>query len=119
MNEVNIQKEVNDLKQIAQNWYTGYKTWIHPDGPNEYVYEEFTEELQMVMLPYIQRLYLTEYLTKPEARELADFVFGQVERLREYGKEIERKNKSRNLGKMVRNSRLSRWLINALSSNGS
>ncbi len=110
---VDIDREVQDLMLMARNWKRGYETWIDDEGGNEYVFEEFEEEIHKHMLPYINRLYQTEHISAIEANELFIYCTLQVEELRKYAREREAKNKSRNIGEVFRNSRLYGWLSNA------
>ena len=82
--EENVKKEVDDLKMMARNWKRGYATnWIQIGEDNEYVFEEFTEDIINNFHPYINRLVECGHLTQAEAGELVNYVHGQVQELRE------------------------------------
>ena len=90
----NVEKEVEDLKQMARNWKRGYsKMWIQVGKDNEYVYEEFTEEIIANFHPYINRLFECDHLTQAEAGELTHYVHRQVRELREETEQKERVSK--------------------------
>ena len=79
-----IKKEVEVLKQIAKNWERGYETWIIKGDDNEYVYEEFREEIFTHIVPYIDRLVKIEYLTSEQADGLMVDLLSEIERLKKY-----------------------------------
>jgi len=80
--EQNVCEELNALKGMLDNWKTGFLSWASPDGDNEHVVLEFTEEIQTHIYPYVKRLFETDYLTLAEAKEFMNYCFGQVEDLR-------------------------------------
>ena len=54
--EENVIKELDTLKGMLNNWKRGFLSWASPDGDNEYVLLEFTEEIQQQLYPYVTRL---------------------------------------------------------------
>lgn len=80
--EENVRKELDALKGMLQNWKTGFLSWASPDGDNEHVCLEFTEEIQINIYPYVRRLFETKYLSDSEAKEFMIYCYGQVEDLR-------------------------------------
>jgi len=86
--EQNVQKELDVLKGMLQNWKTGFLSWASPDGDNEHVLLEFTEEIQMNLYPYVRRLFETNHLSDSEATEFMVYCFGQVEDLRDQLREV-------------------------------
>lgn len=80
--EENVRKELDVLKGMLNNWKTGFLSWASPDGDNDYVLLEFTEEIQTNLYPYVRRLYETKYITDDEAKEFMIYCYGQVEVLR-------------------------------------
>ena len=87
----NVKKEVEDLKQMARNWKRGYESWIQLGEDNEYVYQEFTEDIIIHFHPYMVRFVECEHLTQAEAGELLDYCHGQVMQLREETEQAERR----------------------------
>jgi hypothetical protein len=80
--EQNVHKELEALKGMLNNWKTGFLSWASPDGDNEHVLLEFTEEIQTNLYPYVRRLFETNHLSDSEATEFMVYCFGQVEDLR-------------------------------------
>ncbi|SPF34685.1 conserved hypothetical protein [Syntrophobacter sp. SbD1] len=80
--EKNVSEELDVLRSMLNNWKTGFLTWASPDGDNDHVLLEFTEEIQTHVYPYVKRLFETNYLSEVEAREFMNYCFGQVEDLR-------------------------------------
>ena len=87
--EENVRQELEVLKQMMHNWKTGYLSWASPDGDNQHVLLEFTEEIQEQVYPYVTRLRETEHLSTAEAKEFMDYCYSQVEDLRNDLSEVE------------------------------
>jgi len=87
--EANVRQELDVLKQMMQNWKRGYLSWASPDGDNQHVLVEFTEEIQEQVYPYVTRLRETEHLNDAEAKEFMDYCYSQVEDLRDQLREVE------------------------------
>ena len=87
--EENVRHELEVLKQMMQNWKRGFLLWASPDGDNQHVLLEFTEEIQEQIYPYVTRLLQTEHLNDAEAREFMDYCYSQVEDLRNQLQEVE------------------------------
>ena len=87
--EENVRQELEVLKQMMKNWKRGYLSWASPDGDNQHVLLEFTEEIQEQVYPYVTRLRETEHLSNAEAKEFMDYCYSQVEDLRDQLREVE------------------------------
>ena len=87
--EENVRKELDVLKQMMNNWKRGFLAWVSPDGDNQHVLLEFTEEIEQQVYPYVTRLRETEYLSDAEAREFLDYCHSQVEDLRDQLRQVE------------------------------
>ena len=87
--EENVQQELEVLKQMMQNWKRGFLGWASPDGDNDHVLLEFTEEIQEQVYPYVTRLRETENLSDVEAKEFMDYCHSQVEDLRDQLRQVE------------------------------
>ena len=86
--EENVRQELEVLKQMMQNWKRGFLSWASPEGDNQHVLLEFTEEIQDHVYPYVTRLRQTEYLNDAEAREFMDYCHSQVEDLRDQLRQV-------------------------------
>jgi hypothetical protein len=87
--EENVQQELEVLKQMLQNWKRGFLSWASPDGDNDHVLLEFTEEIQEQLYPYVTRLREAEHLSNAEAKEFMDYCHSQVEDLRDQLRQVE------------------------------
>ena len=87
--EENVRQELDTLKQMLNNWKRGFLSWASPDGDNDHVLLEFTEEIQEQLYPLITRLRETEHLTNSEAQEFMVYCHSQVEDLRDQLREVE------------------------------
>lgn len=87
--EENVRKELDALKGMMLNWKRGFLGWASPEGDNDYVLQEFTEEIQKYVYPYVIRLIQTEHLSNLEAKEFMQYCYGQVEDLRDQMRQVE------------------------------
>lgn len=72
--EAGTTKELQDLENMIINWSRSYVTKVDVYGGNDYLIQEFNEEIGFYIIPYIRRLYHTGYLTEEEAREFSNTV---------------------------------------------
>ena len=89
--EENVIKELNTLKGMVLNWKRSFLGWASPEGDNDYVYQDFSEDIQRLVYPYVRRLYETKYLSDSEAKEFMDYCYSQVEDLRDQLRDVESK----------------------------
>ena len=87
--EENVRQELDTLKQMLHNWKRGFLGWASPDGDNDHVLLEFTEEIQEQLYPLVTRLRETEHLNASEAKEFMDYCYSQVEDLRDQLGQVE------------------------------
>jgi hypothetical protein len=87
--EENVIKELDTLKGMLNNWKRGYLSWASPDGDNEYVLQEFREEMDEKLYPYVTRLLEAQHLSQSEAKEFMDYCYSQVEDLRDQFSKVE------------------------------
>jgi hypothetical protein len=81
-------QEIKDLMKMAINWRRGYETWLTPDGDNDYVYQEFLDEIQEKLLPYVNRLVEVGSISTRDASALVQFYVEQIEYLKEKSDEL-------------------------------
>ncbi len=89
--EENVIKELKDLEGMVLNWKKSFLGWASPEGDNDYVHHEFSEEIQKLVYPYVRRLYETKHLSVSEAEEFMNNCYRQVEDLRDQLKDVETK----------------------------
>jgi hypothetical protein len=87
--EENVRQELDVLKQMVNNWKRGFLGWASPDGDNDHVLQEFTEEIQQQVYPFVTRLREMEHLSNFEAKEFLDYCYSQVEDLRDQLRQAE------------------------------
>jgi hypothetical protein len=87
----NVRKELETLRGMLHNWKRSFLGWASPEGDNEYVLLEFTEEIQLHLYPYVRRLNASHHLSDSEAREFLDYCYGQVDDLRDQLRKVETK----------------------------
>jgi hypothetical protein len=85
----NVQKELDVLEKMVLNWKASYLGFATPEGGNDFLVEEFQEEITTYISPYVRRLFQCEYLTHGEAEEFMDHCYDQVEELRHLIRELE------------------------------
>ena len=81
--EENVQKELETLKGMVLRWKRSYLVWVSPDGGDEYLAREFSEEIETHVYPYVRRMHECKYLSGPEAKEFLDYCYSLVEDLRD------------------------------------
>ena len=87
----NVIKELNNLKGMMLNWKKGFLSWASPDADNDYVCQDFTEDIQNIVYPYVRRLYETKHISDFEAKEFMDYCYSQVADLRNQLRDVETK----------------------------
>jgi hypothetical protein len=87
--EENVRKELDALEQMVFNWKANYLGFATSDGNNDFLVEEFREEISTYISPYMRRLYQCEYLSVEEADGFLDYCYTQVEELRLQIQELE------------------------------
>jgi len=87
--EENVRKELDALEQMVLNWKRNYLEYATPEGNNDFLLEEFHEEISTYMSPYLRRLFQCEYITPQEAEGFLNQCYGQVDDLRRLIQELE------------------------------
>ena len=84
-----VRKELNALEEMVLNWKRSYLEYATTEGNNDFLVEEFQEEISTYINPYMRRLWQCEYITDKEASEFLDSCYGQVDDLRQLIQEKE------------------------------
>ncbi len=87
--EESVREELETLKGMVLRWKRSYLEWVSPDGGDEYLARELSQEIETHVYPYVRRLHECKYLSGPEAKEFLDHCYSQVEDLRDALKEAE------------------------------
>jgi len=87
--EENVRQELEALEAMVLNWKRNYLECATPDGNNDFLVEEFQEEITTYMSPYLRRLFQCEHLTQAQASEFLDSCYSQVDDLRRLIRELE------------------------------
>jgi hypothetical protein len=85
----NVRQELDALEMMVLNWKQCYLGDATPDGNNDCLVEEFQEEIETYMVPYLRRLFQCEHLTAGEAEGFLNFCHSQLEDLRTLIQEVE------------------------------
>nr|MBC8360887.1 hypothetical protein [Candidatus Desulfatibia profunda] len=90
----NVKEELDTIKEMVQRWKKSYLGWASPDGENEYLLEELSEEISRHVSPLIRRLHDGSHIDQFEAHEFLEYCYGQLEDLRNELKKVERQDQS-------------------------
>ena len=91
--EENVKKELDTIKRLVLRWKKSYLEWATPDGPNEYLLEEFSEEISMYVSPFLRRFLDANYLSPYEHNEFLESCYSQINELRDLIKKKEAEHK--------------------------
>lgn len=80
--EEKARREIETLRGKVLTWKRSYAGWASPEGGDGFLAEEFSEDIQTYVYPYVRRLYEMNHLDQREAREFLDYCYAQVEELR-------------------------------------
>jgi hypothetical protein len=78
----NVRKELDAMETMLANWKANYLSFATSDGNNDFLVEEFQDEITMYISPYVRRLFECNHLTPQEAEEFLNYCYDQVEDLR-------------------------------------
>lgn len=87
--EENVKNELDTIKQMVLRWKKSYLGWATPDGGNEFLLEELSEEISRHVSPLVRRLYENKFLSLSEHHEFIESCYSQVNELRDLIKEKE------------------------------
>jgi hypothetical protein len=81
--EENVKKELDTIKQMVLRWQKSYLGWATSDGGNDYLIEEFSEEISMHVSPLVRRLHQSNHLSPFEHNEFMESCYSQINELRD------------------------------------
>ena len=76
--EENVKKELDTIKGMVLRWQRSYLGWATPDGGNEYLIEEFSEEISTHVSPLVRRLLESKFLSTSEHHEFMESCYNQL-----------------------------------------
>ena len=74
----NVRKELETIKGMVLRWQKSYLGWATPDGGNDYLLEEFSEEISRHVAPLVRRLYENKFLSLSEHHEFMESCYSQI-----------------------------------------
>jgi hypothetical protein len=81
--EENVKKELDTIKEMVLRWRKSYLGWATSDGGNDYLIEEFSDEISMHVSPLVRRLFETNHLSLFEHHEFMESCYNQLSELRD------------------------------------
>lgn len=94
--EKNVKKELDTIKEMVLRWRESYIGWATPDGGNDYLIEELSEEISTYVSPLVRRLYENNHLSLSEHHEFMESCYNQLNELRDLIKIKEAESKQQN-----------------------
>ena len=80
--EDNVHKEINDLHNMVQNWKKDYLKSYDEAGGNQWLLDDFVEEIGLYLAPYLRRLYECGHIDKLEYVKFVERTKGEIDDLR-------------------------------------
>ena len=80
--ELNVIKELQTLEMMVLNWKNDYLSMKTSGGGNEFLADEFHEEITTHVSPFVRRLCQNNHLSFSEAHEFLGVCYNHVEHLR-------------------------------------
>jgi hypothetical protein len=74
----NVKKELDTIKEMVLRWQNSYLGWATPDGGNEFLLEEFSEEISRHVSPLVRRLYENQFISLSEHHEFIESCYNQI-----------------------------------------
>ena len=75
--------ELQVLKRMVLAWKEDYTGSVPPDGGGEYLCQDFSQEIEEYVYPYLRRMIETDHISQDQAREFLEFCYRQVMELRD------------------------------------
>jgi len=77
----NVKKELDTIKTMVLRWQKSYLGWATSDRGNEYLLEEFSEEISRHVSPLVRRLYENQFISLSEHHEFMESCYSQINEL--------------------------------------
>lgn len=75
--------ELQVLKGMVLAWKEDYTGSVPPGGGGEYLCQDFSQEIEEYLYPYLRRMVETDHISQDQAREFLEFCYRQVMELRD------------------------------------
>jgi len=92
----NVKNELDTIKEMVLRWKQNYLGWATSDGGNDYLLQEFSEEISTYVTPLVRRLYETNHLSLSEHHEFMESCYNQINDLHDLIKIKEAESKQQN-----------------------
>jgi len=76
-----VKKELDTIKTMVLRWQKSYLGWATSDRGNEYLLEEFSEEISRHVSPLVRRLYENQFISLSEHHEFMESCYSQINEL--------------------------------------
>ena len=76
-----MKKELDTIKTMVLRWQKSYLGWATSDRGNEYLLEEFSEEISRHVSPLVRRLYENQFISLSEHHEFMESCYSQINEL--------------------------------------
>ncbi len=73
--------ELQTLERMVLNWKSNYLSMRTPEGGDEFLADDFEEEITRHVSPFVRRLHENNHLSLSEAHEFLDACYSHVEDL--------------------------------------
>ncbi|MDY0040126.1 MAG: hypothetical protein RBS57_07410 [Desulforhabdus sp.] len=80
--EPNVIKELQTLEAMVLNWKSSYMNMRTPEGGDEFLADDFQEEITTHVSHFVRRLYENSHISLSEAHEFLDACYSHVVELR-------------------------------------
>jgi hypothetical protein len=77
-----VTEELRILETMVLNWKRDYLSMTSGEGDDEFLADDFQEEVTRHVSQFVRRLYENNHLSLSEANEFLDTCYGHVEDLR-------------------------------------
>jgi uncharacterized coiled-coil DUF342 family protein len=100
--EENVKKELDTIRKLIVRWKKSYLGWVDPAGGNDYLLEEFSEEISTYVSPLIRRFWEGNFLTRDEVHEFLEDCYSQVNELRDLIEEVEAEQQNGSMHELLK-----------------
>jgi hypothetical protein len=74
-------QELDAMKGMVSRWKESYARLVDESGGDEFLCEDFQEEIDQQVFPYLARLFETQHIVESQVREFLEFCTQQITEL--------------------------------------